>query len=88
MSIKATKTPGGHGGDYNTPGVSFKGVSYNVRAKIVKKRKSLLRAWKRNLKATLKAGRGMDIHLDMAMKELMDDLQDMIDVEDIEHDEK
>jgi hypothetical protein len=76
--IKATKTPGGHGGDYISQG-SVKGVSHATRREISVRKLELLRAWRSNLVRLLKAGAGLDVVLDAAMRELVDELTDLID---------
>ncbi len=75
----ATKTPGGFGGDYLTQGSSKGGVSHSVRRKIDERKLELLRSWRAGLKQVLRSGRGLDVHLDSAMEELVEELSSMID---------
>ena len=49
------------------------------RKKVDKEKLKLIRVWKRNLNRTLKAGRGFDIYLDQAMREIVKDLQEWTD---------
>ena len=60
---------------YKTPGQNFGGTGYAMRKKIDAKKLGLIRAWKKNLEGVLRVGTGLDIHLDTAMRELVEDLQ-------------
>ncbi len=80
MSLKSgTKTPGGFGKEYKTSGRDDNGASYSTRRKIDKEKLSLIRSWKLTLKSTLKVGRGLNIYMDSAMQELIEELQEWAD---------
>ncbi len=76
---RATRTPGGFGGDYLASGSTKGGVSHSVRRKVDAEKLKLLRAWRAGLRGVLKTGAGLDVHLDMAMQELVDELTERID---------
>ena len=61
--------------DRETSGPAFNGPNTAIRRKVDAKKLGMIRAWKRNLTAILKVGAGLDIHLDTAMRELVDELQ-------------
>ncbi len=64
---------------YKTPGQNFGGTGYAKRKKIDAKKLELIRAWKKNLAGVLRVGTGLDIHLDTAMRELVEELQEWDD---------
>lgn len=74
-----TKTPGGFGGDYLASGSTKGGVSHSVRRKIDARKLEMLRAWRAGLKRVLRGGKGLDVHRDLAMRELIDGLDEWID---------
>ena len=60
---------------YKTSGQGDRGVSVAVRKKVNAKKLKIIRSWKRNLTLTLRLGVGLDIHLDTAMRELIENLE-------------
>lgn len=66
--------------EYKTSGQDFKGESLASRKKVDAKKLELLRAWKSNLTSTLRVGVGLDKHLDTAMRELIEGLQEWDDI--------
>jgi len=66
--------------EYKTSGQDFRGASLATRKKIDAKKLKLIRAWKSNLAGVLRIGTGLDIHLDTAMRELVEGLQEWDDV--------
>lgn len=61
--------------EYKTSRQDFRGVSLAERKKIDAKKLELIRTWKKRLTRVLRVGTGLDIHLDTAMRELVEDLQ-------------
>lgn len=70
-----SKVFGGRSTVYKTQGQDFKGVSLATRKKVDAKKSELIQAWKKNLTSILRVGTGLDIHLDTAMRELVEELQ-------------
>lgn len=61
--------------EYKPSRQDFRGVSLAERKKIDVEKVRLIRTWKKNLTRVLRVGTGLDIHLDTAMRELVEDLQ-------------
>ncbi len=61
--------------EYKDSRQDFRGVSLAERKKIDVEKVELIRTWKKNLARVLRVGTGLDIHLDTAMRELVEDLQ-------------
>ncbi len=62
-----------------TSGPAFNGPNSATRKKVTAKKLGMIRAWKRNLTALLRTGAGLDMHLDTAMRELVDELKEWED---------
>jgi hypothetical protein len=74
-----SKVFGSGGTVYKTSGQDFKGVSLATRKKVDSKKLELIRAWKKNLAGLLRVGTGLDVHLDTAMRELVEELSEWDD---------
>lgn len=75
--LSAKKVFGIGDAEYKPSRQDFKGVSLATRKKVNAKKLELIRAWKKNLTRVLRVGTGLDIHLDMAMRELVEELQSL-----------
>ena len=75
MTKSATKVFGVGDREYKTLGQG--GLA--TRKKIDAEKVALIRAWKRGLVIVLKVGTGLNTHLDVAMRELVEELQEWID---------
>ena len=76
MPLSGRKVFGIGDAEYKPSGQDFKGESLAARKKVDAKKLELIRAWKQNLVDVLRVGTGLDIHLDTAMRELVEGLQE------------
>lgn len=76
MPLTGRKVFGIGDAEYKPSGQDFKGESLASRKKVDAKKLELIRAWKGNLVTVLRVGTGLDMHLDTAMRELIEGLQE------------